>query len=192
MDAMKRLALILLTLTLAACSNSWREGDSGRDPTEVAAMLKEIQDAQAQGTANGDVSTALAHADTAVIYFADAPGSLGPVGSILSLSDYSFLGLTSQPTMQQVRVFFLDNGADVSLIIGIDQGQGSFQYYAFTGTATYDGGVMEAQLQGSTGSLIVQSDDVKGSTLNDVIQLSYFNASSGDYIGMNSTLVGYN
>jgi hypothetical protein len=51
---------------------------------------------------------------------------------------------------------------------------------------------MEAQLQGSTGSLIVQSDDVKGSTLNDVIQLSYFNASSGDYIGMNSTLVGYN
>jgi hypothetical protein len=189
------LILTLLTLTTAGCSNSWREGDSGRTPEEVAAYLDEVQNNSSSGTAvsgGSDVTTALQYRNEANIYFAEAPGALGPVGSILSFIDFGFLGspnFTVQGMgIKQARVFFLDASPNFGLVVGLDKGAG-FEYYGFSGQGSFDGD-FEAVLSGSSGQITVQSDDIDVDILNDVIQLHVYD-SQGGYIGKFSTLVGY-
>lgn len=193
---MKKQALLifslLMSLATTGCSNSWREGDSGRTPTEVGALLDEVAGASGSSTANSDVTTAMQYRDDASIYFAEAPGALGPVGSILSFVDFAFLGSANYSLegmhIKNARVFFFDHSPDFGLIVGIDQGNG-FKYFGFSGKGTFDGD-FQAVLSGTSGQITVQSDDIDGDILNDVMQLHVYD-SNRRYAGKFSTLVGY-
>lgn len=190
MKAQSLILTSLLSLTLVACSNSWREGDTERSPEEVGSMLDEVQSAQDQSLVSSDVTTAFQYRDqAAAIYFAEAPGSLGPVGSLMSFVDFSFLGLPNLSTLQisQARVFLFDRSPDFGLVIGIDQGSG-LKYYGFSGQGTFDGD-FQAHLTGAAGEIVIESEDIDTDVLRDVVQMHvYWN---NNYIGKFSTLVGY-
>jgi hypothetical protein len=204
---MKNFSFALLALTLAiltGCSNQWREADAEITPEEMMAMLDEVQSAQGQSLVSGDVSTALAMKDEpgVAIFFADAPGPLGPVASVLSIGDFNFIGQSglSYSGISEARIFFFDNptsgGRQNGLILAIKQADGgSFSYYGFTGNSSIEDGEFVAVL-GSNGQekLVLRSFDVDGDDLAGVIQLQVYEIEAGGnerYIGKFSTLVGF-
>lgn len=191
----------LLATAVVGCSNHWREVDHDISSEEVMAMLNEVGGGQGFGA--GDLTTALNLKDdpATAIYFADAPSSLGPVASVVSLMNFDFLGLPDLwwGAIAQARVFFMDtptdSGRQAALIIGLDQGSGTFSYHALSGSSTIDGREFVAELSGGGQTrLVLRSFDVQDGDLAAVIQLkAYDHDSSGNerYIGKFSTLVGF-
>lgn len=192
----------LSVLLLGGCSYQWRDAVPDATPDQVASMLDEAQGGQGQTALSSDVGAAMQYRDQSVVFFGQAPSSLGPVPGFLSLMDFSFLGAGSgiwYGNIQQARVFFLDRhtdaGEDLGLVFGLDQGSGSFTYYGFSGQGRVDGGLFEAVLSGGAGQqIVVRSYDVQDDTLADIIQLKVYAAdASGNevYVGKISTLIGY-
>jgi hypothetical protein len=87
------------------------------------------------------------------------------------------------------RVFFFDASPNFGLVVGIKRAGADFSYYGFSGQGDFDGD-FQAVLTGASGQITVESEDVDGDVLNDVIQLHVYD-SQGNYIGKFSTLVGY-
>lgn len=199
---MKRLvmACALSVFITSGCSNHWREGDAQISGEEMLQILGEVQ--TGSSLMGGNVSQVLQLKDdpATAIYFADAPGSLGPVASVLSLFNFEFLG---QPdlawdSITQARVFFLDRPADggrqTGLIIGIGVGGGSLSYYGFSGTGSIENGEFVAQLSGGQKNITLRSYDIEGGDLSGTIQLQVYDvdaAGNERYIGKFSTLVGF-
>jgi len=196
------LPIIILTVVGGVgCSNQWREADPQISADEMWSMLDEVESAQGASGSSGSISEALQYKSEAstAIYFADAPGPLGPVASILSFTDFSFLGIsqiTSFRQIQAARVFFLDTpteaGRHAGLVIGIQQGS-DVQYVGFSGSASFSGSTYTATLNGPSGSVVLRSLDVQSGDLKPVIQLKvYVDTGGGErYIGKISTLVGF-
>lgn len=188
-------------LALASCSRQWMDGNPTHTPAEVTSLLAEVQSAQSQG-GSGDLTAALQNANTAVVYFADAPSDGITIPSLLSFGDFSFLGSNAESyvwgNISEARVFFLDQPTDsgeaVGLVVGINQGSG-YSYYAFSGNGTIDGENFSATLTGGNGSQItVRSNDVNKGALASVVQLSVYQTDSGGnelYLGKFSVLFGY-
>ena len=202
---MSRLFGALITLGVAllisACSQQWREATPSRTPEEVATMIDEISNLQGASLGGGDVAAALQNRSGAVVYFADAPSDLGGVRSLLSFDDFSFMGSNafgySWNTIANARVFAFVRpsatgaGYDVGLVIGVDQsGSGNFAYHGFNGQG---GGAQDNEfvitMNGGAGSFELQSYDVVGGELADVIQFKVFQ--NGEFLGQFSTLVAY-
>lgn len=104
----KVVLLALLGTSLMACSNHWREASSGMSEEE---LLSELADFTSSSSADGTF-TELANNENAAIYFADAPGPLGPPESVLAMRDYTFLGLSEETRpedLERVRIFFIDS-----------------------------------------------------------------------------------
>src|SRR5476649_900378 len=127
--AMKARIILGLSLLLSiACSQQYRESDPQLSSDEMLAMLAEVSQTTAQGTAQSAAAQAMAMKDSTdtTIYFADAPGPMGTVASVLALDSLSFLGAgdIDYASISQARVFFLDNpfaagGRQDVLLVGI-------------------------------------------------------------------------
>lgn len=190
--------LLVIGVLVSACSTQWRDASLDVSSDDVASMLAEAQGTSGQSTTS---TSMFPYSAQAVVYFGNAPSSLGPVPSFLSLMDFSFLGAGQDiwyGNVQQARVFFLDyshdSSDDVELIFGLDTGSG-FSYYTFTGQGGVDRGLFDATLTGPNGQeIIVESYDVTDDVLADTIQLKVYAVGAGgdaSYVGKISTLVGY-
>jgi hypothetical protein len=197
--------IMAFVIALAGCSNQWRDADAEVTSEEMMAMLDEVQSAQGQSLVSGDVSTALAMKDQpgVAIFFADGPGPLGPVASVLSIFDFNFIGQSglTYSAISQARIFFFDNPVSGSrengLILAIKQSSdgASFNYYGFTGNSTIsDGEFVAVMSSGGQDKIVLRSFDVDGDDLAGVIQLQVYAIEadgSERYIGKFSTLVGF-
>lgn len=193
------LAAIAL-LASVSCSSRWREADSDIDDTVVMTSLAELGDTGAAGA--GGLADVLALKDQgSSIYYAEAPGSLGYVGNVLSLVDFTFLGAPQGTIANQIsnaRIFFFDlpttSSREVGLIVGVKMGSDTFSYSVWKGTAASNNGKYEATLQGSSSNIVLRSYDIDQDDLTSVIQLRvYVIEADGQesYIGKFSTLIGF-
>jgi len=196
MNGFRLTTCLIIAVSLLACSNHWREANSGLTAADMQNILNEVDQASAQSQGTGNMTEAIAMKDdpNATIFFADAPSPIGQVPNVLGFFDYNFLGLgdIGFRDIQQARVIFFDapqedGSRKAALIIGIKQvNQDQFQYFAFTGTSSIDGSDYEANL----GEIIVKSFDASEGSLDDVIQLKLFEPGGG-YLGKIATLVGF-
>lgn len=191
---------MLMIFSGTACSNQWREADAGATADGVIGMLEEAAKSDTvAASAVKEIETAAAS-----VYFAEAPGSLGTVASVVSLSYFNFLGKDNSYTFRNIgyaRIFFLDNPfsdtqSDNTLILGIAEGStNTLKYYTFTGEGTFSDDYFEAVLKSSSGKkILLRTWDVEDGDFTNVIQLrvSDFDSKGNErYIGKFSTLVGY-
>jgi hypothetical protein len=190
-----------------ACSNQWRDA-AGIDSTRMLAALGEISGAQA-ASGSGDLQSALALKDQegVRIYYAESTGitsPMGPVASIVSLTDFGFLGFPGMiwSSFEEARVFFMDvPGADGShtnsLIVGLRKpGESALTYAGYTGSASIGDIDMVVTLQANgADKVVLRTFDVDGGDLENVIQMLVWDIdpSSGAelYNGKFSTLIGF-
>jgi hypothetical protein len=196
---------VLSLLSLVGCANQWREADSDITGDQVMELLNQIPDAQTAGDGSDNgVSEALAYKDASgtAIYFAETPGSLGPVPAVLALDTLEFMNPNEDlwyGNIKKARIFFLDafDGSTHkdSLIIGIGKDDSSeYTYYGMSGEGGIEDEEFVAELKGPNGTLMLRSWDVDGDDLTSVIQLRAYLVDSGGnevYIGKISTLIGF-
>lgn len=194
MVTVRLVGCLIVTVSVLACSNHWRDADLGLTPAEMTSILGEVEQASAQGSGNVSEALALKDDPNASIYFADAPSPIGQVSNVLGFFNYEFLGLPDLGfrDIAEARVIFFDapqpeGGRKAALILGIKQkGQDLFTYYAYTGSGSIDGREYEANL----GEIVVKSFDASEGGLADVIQLKVYEPGGG-YLGKIATLVGF-
>lgn len=201
------ISMALIAGGLMGCSNQWRETDPGVSPAQVQSMLSEVS-SSAAATGGGGISQAMAIKDdpATAIYFAEAENTggdsispMGTVQSIISLYNFSFLGLNdlTRDQIQGTRIFFLvqklgDGSFNCGLIIGIKRagGDGNFSYYGLSGVGSINDGEFAVKMTGDSGEAIqVTSFDVDEGDLLETIQLKVWD-SMGNYNGKFSTLFG--
>jgi hypothetical protein len=198
-----RILICTLFLLATACSTQWRTSDPQVNQTDLMQWLSDAQSASAtNASATGsEISTS---DQSVTIFFADAPGPMGTVASVLAFQDISFLG-PDAPALASVvatRVFFLDqingpNGRQDELIVGVSTDGSTYQYFKFYGSGSVDSGTFSVSFDdGNGGSFTLASDDVgDNDTLNGTIQLRALVAAadgSGDVeIGKFSVLAGF-
>ncbi len=203
MNPVRLITCLIATVACAACSNHWRESNSGLTIADMQNVIAEMEQAQAQSQGSGNLAEALALKDDpdASIYYSDAPSPIGMVPNVLGFFNFEWLGLAADLGYKDItaaRVLFFDapqadGSRKTALIIGIKSGSDQFNYYAFTGT---DADIADSSYQASlgngtgTGDIIVKTVDVSGGSLDTVIQLKVY-SSSGAYLGKISTLVGF-
>ena len=185
---------------LTACSNQWREADAGLSSEQVVKLLGEA------GSANGQSAAIIKSLDdsNASVYFAEAPGNMGTVASVISLTYFNFLGKDDAFTYRNisyVRIFLIDNPSSAnqsaSLIIGIkESGSDTLSYYNFTGVGVFGSADYVTILKDPTSGreIVLESWDVEEEEFKNVIQVRVSDVTAqGDerYIGKFSTLVGY-
>lgn len=219
----QKIFMLFALLVSTACSNQWRESDPGISAGDMLSLLAEAQptggNVQSTGSGSDAISAAMTLKDdpNTVIYFADAPGSSGPVSSVLGLGNMDFLNIgegLSWQDFSQARIFFLDgfttSGRQGILLLGLVQNgvaapaadptaagaqTSAFTYYGFQGSISVSGGTFTASLTGSNGAQInLHSDDVDGDQLMDVVQMRVYavdGSGTEQYIGKFSTLTGF-
>lgn len=202
----KTIAIAFLLLS-TACSNQYRTSDPQMSSDAMMQLLSEAQGTSTQSTGQDAIGQAMQmKADpNTTIYFADAPGPMGTVASVLAFDSLSFLGAGADlyyGNISQARVFFLDNpfaagGRQDVLIVGIASAasSGQFTYYSFSGSGALDSGEFSVSFTGGDGrSFTLRSFDLDGDSLAAAIQLrAYTTDGSGNevYLGKFSTLSGY-
>ena len=107
------LGILSLSISLSSCSYQWMESDSGASSSEVMGLLNEILGSSTLGAANSAALQEfinIKNNPNSSIYFAFAPGTMGPVASISSLVRYHFLGAAGSDiyydTIEEVKVFY--------------------------------------------------------------------------------------
>lgn len=201
----KLIAISIFSVSLLGCSNQWREMDVEFSSQEVLSMLGEVQTGSSFGGTQMSEVLAMKDEPGTAIYFAEASaanpnGPMGSVHSVISLTNFSFMGMPEliRNMIEETRIFFLDQltgggGHRAGLIIGIKKGgEGTFSYNAFVGTGSISDEELSITMQGGSGSIIVRSMDLDGDDLMGIIQLKVWDLSAGEsYIGKFSTLAGF-
>ena len=201
------LILCISSWLSVGCSNQWRDADAGVSAEEMLAMLEEVQGTQGQSINGGSLSQALALKDDPAtrIYFAESSGiksPLGPVASVLSLTNFEFLGAPDLwwGAIEEARIFFMDlpteSGRQNSLIIGVRKfGETSLSYAGFTGIGSLsEEELVVTLLANGADKVVLRSFDVEEDDLANVIQLLVWDIDGAGmeyYNGKFSTLVGY-
>lgn len=193
------IGLGLMSFTLG-CSNQWREADEGLTAEVVQQRLAEVQQAGVLSNSGaGSQVSAMINDPSTYVFYAEGPGSLGPVGSVMSLWSFGFLGANGDfdwTEIEEGRAFFFDrflNGQrDFGLLLGIRKfGESEMTYYALAGTGSFSGGEFVGTFSnGSSNSLVLRTSDVDGEEFETVIQLRAFDTDD-NYYGKFSTLVGF-
>jgi hypothetical protein len=147
----------------------------------------------------------LASDPNTTIYFADGPGPMGTIASVLSFDDIGFIGAglgSSVSSVGAVRVFLLDNpfaagGRQDILIIGVatKADPSTFEYKSFGGSGGLDSGEFQMTFTGGDQRLYsARTFDLDGDSLGSNIQLKIFTADdAGDdvYVGKFPILAGF-
>ncbi len=206
-----KLKFLILSLIfgglLLGCSNQVRESDPQLSGEEMMAMLDQLTSgASANGSSAGNgVAEALTYKDDpkTTIFFADAPGPMGPVASVLAVDYLDFIRPGEDlwyGNVTKAQLYFLDSPSTTDrqngLVIGIVTGESEqYQYYGLSGQGAIVDGQFVVEMTSPTGARIVlRSFDTDGDDLLSVIQLQVYEVdASGNeiYIGKFSTLVGY-
>jgi hypothetical protein len=198
---MKALLICTFLMLTSACSDRWRTSDPQISGTDVLSYLQAAQGTNATnvGGTGSEISTTDANTQ---IFFADAPGPMGTVASVLAFDDLSWIGANAPDlsTVTQARVFFLDNTSSGQhqdeLIIGVGTTTGSdFQYFKFYGNGSVDSGQFQMSFtDGNGNTLALLSNDVDGDRLSGTIQLRAYTADSDgnlQFFGQFSVLAGF-
>jgi hypothetical protein len=220
MNSIKFLFFSLVFFSLSGCSNHTREANAGIDYDTMMSNLNSFIGGST--TANGSSSSgsisvqsqngnttdfaSLVQSGTNIkVYFAEAPGSLGPVVSVASFSDFGFVGRSDLDYSQisDIQIFFVDGTLNEQRTFGLliairaaSQAEGAtstgYETYAFTGTSPdISGGQLGISISGNNGnSYYARTNDVdKNGNLDDVIQIKISDGESDQDIGQFSTLV---
>jgi len=210
---MNRILILIASVAMSlGCSNQWRSADTGRDAKEVAEILAVIErDNQSLGVNDSARQNFfdLTNEPDSTIFFGEAPGLLGPVVSLLSLLDFSFLGqaysFLSPLDIEAANVFFVDlpaaDGNWAGLLVDIKLlGNTSFEsppkfFYSLQPGSVQDGEYQVVVEDDGGTALVLRSLDVDSDGfLEGVIQLQVYDFDSFGqerYLGKISTLVGY-
>lgn len=194
----KTIYLTLVMLFVVGCSNHWRKADV--DSAQMWDDLNNIrQNVESLAAGNQGATTFFALMDdpNAAIYYASAPSGLGPVISVMSFSDFSFLGSDIAPLgygdIAEARVAFIENGSQCALMVDmvlIDT-TAKTRFYNCDTVPVVEDGMFSVQASSADGQLVLYSTDVdKDGELNGVIQLKVDQIGLGN-IGKFSTLVGF-
>lgn len=201
--------LVTMTLSSLACSNQYRYAELGLDGQEVMEIINSVE---ATATSGGNSSEpmdyffALANDENTSIYFADGPGPLGPVVSVLSLSDMTFLGSMFEglyvDDFESARVALVlmpvEGGYESALMIDVvlkGDGEPLTRFFMGANLATVSNGEFSVLMVDSDGvEIVLSSRDVKGDNLKGVVQMKIHGLdANGNYgrLGKFSTLVGF-
>lgn len=179
----RKLILLALVATTAACANRYRDASTGRSGDEVGQLLSQLQSSSQGGSGNLQQVINMIEQPGTAVYFAEAPGAMGPIHAVLPI-DLSYLispQVGAQP-VSELRAWFIDQiDGDFhrnALVIQYVTSQGS-GFEVFMDDAGAPGfidedGVFEVALRGSNNQLVLlTSFDADGelNELNDVIQL---------------------
>lgn len=200
--------LVLCGLTSLGCSNQWREANFDIDPQEIDTYLSGLQ---TSGDVGNDASShfySLYDDPNKVVFYADSRPEFGPLVSVFSIIDYSFLGPTFADlyfdNMKRAAVVFVvvptTTGLECALMIDVEakdelERVTDLKFFNCTG-ASIDGGEFVAELEDSVGTtgIALRSFDVYDGFFKDVIQLqlSDFDVNGNERPnGKFSTLVGF-
>lgn len=189
--------LTVVTLTQVACSKQWRENYVSVSSDQMLADLDMIAGDVAAASLDVQSFSEMAQDPRTTVYYASAP-TMGPVGMIASILDFSFMyEYFSLAEVTSIRVFFLDfKDGDThhnALLVDAELFDGTIVTDLFWGDGRVENGQFVVDLVSDDGAagLSVKSNDVsKNSELNGTIQLKSY-LPSGSYIGKFSTLVGF-
>lgn len=198
MPTFSKLFLVIAVLSVSvSCSNRWREAGSEINDEVMLSALGEISSGQVAGN-SVNLSEIVAMKDQgAAIYYAEAPGDMGPVAAVLNVEDLQILGAPAGSTylnITEARIFLFDLWTDTErkagLILGVKTaGDQNFSYSSFLGNGAMNGGKYEATFQGNGFTFTLRSYDVEEDDLAAVIQLRLYVGE--EYYGKISTLVGF-
>lgn len=205
--------LTIVSLCVAgtgACATRYREASTGRTADEVASMLTEIT-----SSASGSSPDAQAVLDMirdnpeATVYFAEAPGALGPIHAVTPI-DLGYLtgteyGLNS---LSEIRTFFVElrteDGHKNALVVQYKLiGQSNYSTEVFTNFNDELGEIVEGSefrsiLSNSARSILVRSFDIDAEYEDELapviqLELSAFNedGSEGQNLGQISSMEGF-
>lgn len=211
-------ALISLSLSLGTmgCSNQWRESNPGVTDDEVFRVYDEVFSMVNSNSNNGGFDTDLAldlrQDPISTVYFAESGAAMGPVASVMSFNDMSFLGSSFQGSnifnlgLSYVSVVFVDavsstNQRYFQLLIKMDGSsfQGPLYFAATSGPGSYDfsSDQFEVLMPLRDGTdLILRSFDLSPTFKDELagtIQLKAYLVRNGQEfrIGQFSTLTGF-
>lgn len=176
---------LLIVSTHMACGHRWREAESGRSAEEVGQMLEQLQ-SSSSGTSS-ELQKAIDLIDQfpeTAVYFAEAPGALGPIHAVLPIDTNSLLGeQINFSDLTEIRAFFLDLSTDEGheniLIFEYKiNGSSASNYKVFTNDGTLPKGeVVDGEftvtLKSGSEYIVIRSFDVDEelNELNPVIQV---------------------
>lgn len=110
--------IIAILVMTVGCSNQWTESDPEVDGAEVNALMAEFAQSGSMQMSFVDINE-LSSDPYATMYYAKSGSTMGPVPSIFSFSDVSFLGNTFGNLNYGMNVFDLQYNygvSDVSVI----------------------------------------------------------------------------
>lgn len=115
---MKRLGMafvvaVALLATHSNCANRWREASTGRSPDEVGSYLATITTSDSGTSSEASAILAMVENQGATVYYAEAPGEMGPIHAVAPLDFQELSGTTyGINALSSIRVFFIDLAAD--------------------------------------------------------------------------------
>ena len=217
MNALRLSLIITLGMSLAGCSQHWRDADPGVDGDQVDAMLDESLTAVTQIADNNSAQDSesfksLASDPNTTIFFAESNSEMGEPKNLVPFFDLLFLGTqgTSQyggdvilEPITKARVFFLDranedgsneNAMLLDLIVG-DRRILKIFFSDPSAPSYFENGEFVSQMASSDGAqIVIRSFDVDDDALQSVIQLKVYDFDeNGDesLAGKITTLVAF-
>ena len=206
-------AVVVMGLLLSSsCAHRYRDASSGRTGQEVGDMLNTLSSSSNGNSAETQkVIELLKKNPEATVYFAEAPGEMGPIHAVVPVN-FAFLSNTQIGIngLDVVRVFFVDLLTDAghknALVFQYRaKGQTTFASSVFTNFDQTDGlgeigeGEFRSVLKRSDGAkIVVRSYDVDPEAdddLSDVVQLEINgfdqDGNEGENLGQISSMEGF-
>lgn len=202
---MRNLVLSLVTMfVVLGCSNQWRNIDVSFSRAEVVNSLNEQSQYASSYTSGGYADYLfwqLVDSYSSTLYYAESSDYMGPVSSVLSFVDVSWLDPSGSTysiyDLSDVKIYLLFDSASApttaALMVSYTSAYASgpmFRFLMAQAPPTIEGGKLTVNLMSDDGvSLQLQSRDVKNSDLNSVMQFQAFSSDGTTVLGKFSTLV---
>jgi hypothetical protein len=202
-----RTLLTLLSISIVACSERYRDADPGVDGQTAYDQLVSIgESADIEGVNQLDMARLEDLLDKGTLYYAEAPGSLGPVRAVTPINpDYLDPQgrLDSYENIIDIRAYLIiaknsGNSFDAMLIFDTQfSGNDGQEHTVLTVyNAVSDGKIEEGELQialadAANNEFVISSQDVSDEDLNEVIKVQMRGISNGDILGQISSMKGF-
>jgi len=205
MKALMNLTFVFTLVFLGACSQQNRSADPGIGEEQLLERLNILTTQRLSGSQQAQVFNELVNNPQSSIYFSENSESLGPVASVLSFFDLSFLARDLFiDDIENVQIFFVDlidaQGRENALLVDLilNDGQTLTRVYSQSQDAIIEDDEYIVEMSGENGSTLqLRTFDLKDGSLDfePVIQLKVdlLNSSTGEWEanGQFSTLVGF-
>ncbi|MCB0421741.1 MAG: hypothetical protein KDD61_12145 [Bdellovibrionales bacterium] len=185
--SIKTIIGFLMMVSVSACSTQWRESDPGIDSRQLFEIIDEALPIGASSTGGSASQEFLAIAKNdpySAIFFAEGPGRMGTVNSILGFpGDLALFGKSGR-TREEVKSVIVimaegmiegDDRIRYAMMVDIvfNDGDRSTVTFSSQGEREIDGKEFIVTMKGTTGEYYLRSLDVTGGELKPVIQLEF-------------------